>query len=120
MTDPRGERPVPGSVAQRLRGKRQQRFLRGPIPWPWLEAAARLPGKALPVALALRYRAGLERKDSVTLPAGLLTAMGVDRFAKARALAALERAGLIKVERRPGRGPVVTLVEAPDGNEGEP
>ncbi len=114
VTDSLEARPVPGSLAQRLRGKRQQCFLRGPVPWPWLERAARLPGKALQVALALRYRAGIERAETITLSPGLLAGMGVDRFAKARALGALEVAGLIAVERRPGRSPTVTIIDLPD------
>jgi DNA-binding transcriptional ArsR family regulator len=35
---------------------------------------------------------------------------GLDRNAKYRTLAWLERAGLVRVERRRGRSPVVTLL----------
>jgi hypothetical protein len=33
-------------------------FIKGTIPWVWLKTAARLPGKALPVALLLWKQAG--------------------------------------------------------------
>jgi hypothetical protein len=87
-------------------------FLRGPVPWPWLEAAARLPGKALAVALCLWREAGRRRRRTVTLSltrAGL----GVREAAARRALRSLETAGLVTVLRKPGRGLEVTLLDAP-------
>jgi hypothetical protein len=36
-----------------LSSKRTDRFLKGPVPMPWLATAARLPGKALAVGIAL-------------------------------------------------------------------
>ena len=85
-------------------------FLRGPIPWPWLEAAARLPGRALALALCLWWEAGRRRRRTVKL---CLTrvGLGVSEYAARRALRALESAGLIAVERQPGRGLEVTLLE---------
>jgi len=47
----------------------------------------------------------------VALPNKQLSAFGVDRDAKRRGLAALEAAGLVTVERKPGRNPIVTIVE---------
>jgi hypothetical protein len=43
------------------------------------------------------------------LPSGQLLEYGIDRQAKRRALASLEKAGLIAVERPTGKTPVVTL-----------
>ena len=87
-----------------------ERFLKGPVPLPWLEAAARLPGKSLHAGIALWYAAGLARSASVPLSniAGLR--FGLDRNAKYRALDWLEGAGLIIVERKLGRAPVVTIL----------
>ena len=44
------------------------------------------------------------------LPNGRLTKQGANRRAKRRALANLEAAGLITVERQGGKTPVVTLL----------
>jgi uncharacterized membrane protein len=44
------------------------------------------------------------------LPNGRLSARGVSRQAKYRALARLEAAGLIKVARAHGKTPVVTII----------
>jgi hypothetical protein len=87
-------------------------FLRGPIPWPWLETAARLPGKALALALVLWREAGRHRNRTVKLclsRAGL----GVSEQAGRRALRRLERAELVTVLRKTGRGLEVTILAAP-------
>ena len=86
-------------------------FLKGPILMPWLENAARLPGRALHVALALRHQSALKRSLTVTLPNRQLAEFGLDRDAKRRGLAALESARLVIVERNPGRNPIVTILE---------
>src|SRR5215469_11596092 len=78
--------------------RRPTRFLRGPISMPWLEKAARLPGRALHVALAIQHQTALVRSRTVSLPNKQLAAFGVDRDAKRRGLAHLETAGLVIVE----------------------
>ena len=40
-------------------------FLKGPIPGEWLHRAAKLPGRALHVARALWYLAGVEKSQQV-------------------------------------------------------
>jgi hypothetical protein len=92
-----------------------QPFLKGPIPLVWLSQAAGLPGKALAVALALWYAAGLTRGATVLLSRGVLRLFHVGRHAAGRALANLERSGLVAVERRRGRCPQVTLLPSPSG-----
>jgi DNA-binding MarR family transcriptional regulator len=86
-------------------------FLKGPIPWRWLCQAASLSGKALHVAVALRFLAGLNKSNGVALSGRVLKDLGVSRHASYRALRALEEAGLIFVERHSGRNPFVTIVE---------
>jgi hypothetical protein len=85
------------------------RFLKGPIPFTHLAAAARLPGHALTVLLAVYHQTALTRKDWVSLPKGLLSELGVSRDSKARALHALQEASLVSVERCKGRTARVML-----------
>ena len=92
------------------RHKSCDRFLKGPIPLDWLEAAAGLPGKSLHAGVALWYAAGLTRSASVPLSNIAGVRFGLDRNAKYRALEWLEGAGLIRVERKLGRAPVVTIL----------
>ena len=100
-----------------MRPKPGQGFVKGPIPLPWLEIAARLPGKSIHAGIALWYVAGLTRSRSVPLSniAGLR--FGIDRNAKYRALQWLESAGLVAVERKLGRAPLVTILDAEDGHD---
>ena len=86
-------------------------FLKGPIPWLWVVAAAGLPGQALVVGLCLWRLSGAMRSRTVMLGNNDLQAIGVGRSAKSRALADLEAAGLISVVHVPGRFPLVTLPE---------
>ena len=91
-------------------------FLKGPIPWPWIEAAARLPGKALAVGLVLWREAGMEGSGSVKLTTAKLAGLNLDRAGKARALKGLEAAGLVHVERNGRHTPRVSiLVAEPSG-----
>lgn len=98
----------------RLRPAR--RFLKGPIPWSAVRTAARLPGQALSVFLAVHHRAALTGNTTVTLPKNMLAGLGVGRDAKARALHALEEASLIAVERASGRTARISLLPANDGD----
>jgi hypothetical protein len=82
------------------------------VPLLWLQHAARLPGKALQVGIALWFRRGIEGNVSIKLSNALLRVFGVDRHAKGRALRQLESHGLIAVSRRPGSSPAVTILQA--------
>jgi DNA-binding transcriptional ArsR family regulator len=94
------------------RHRRGERFLRGPIPLRWLKEAARLPGKALAVALEVWFFAGLRGQAVVSVNLSRLhTAEQIPRSTASRGLAALEEAGLVAVERKPGRKPQVTILE---------
>ena len=99
-----------------------EKFLRGPIPWSWLMAAAKASGRgsALKVALALWHLSGLNRQQStLELGSRILRELGVERHAAYRGLADLEASGLVSVERHSGRRTRVTLLDAPqeDANE---
>jgi hypothetical protein len=94
-----------------LRHKPGQKFLKGPIPLDHLTLAAKAPGKALAVAVALWFF-GLRVTTQIKFPVRWLkTAFGMDRYTAYRGLAALEKAGLVSVVRHRGRGSIVTLLE---------
>jgi hypothetical protein len=90
-------------------------FLKGPVPMWWLSRAAALPGRSLAVGLCIWRLIGV-MKDRVRLATKEVEALGVDRHAKSRAIRSLERAGLITVERKRGRFPIVTVVRGATGN----
>ncbi len=88
---------------------------KGPLDWRRLTKVASLQGKALQVALLIRFETDVSGQRGITLSGSRLQQLGVDRYAGRRALAALEEAGIIDVKRSSGkknrviRGPKVTL-----------
>lgn len=86
-----------------------ERFLKGPVPMRWLNAAGCLPGKAVQVAVCIWHLSGLTKSLEVKVTSKYLREMGVTRHAGYRALKVLEGRGLITVERHRGRSPVVTI-----------
>ena len=100
------------AFSRRRRERHNGRFVRGPLPLNQVMAAARLPGKALAVWLAVHHRTALTGKQMVTLPESLLAGFGIGKDAKARALQQLEQAGLVRVERESGRTTRVGLLPA--------
>src|SRR5262245_28848871 len=74
---------------------RPEKFLKGPIPWPWLRAAAAEDGKCLQVGLCLWRLSGAKRSPTVRLSNLEVEELGVDRYAKSRALKKLEAVGLV-------------------------
>jgi hypothetical protein len=71
----------------------------------------RLPGKALAVGLMLWLQYGITGDRTVTFCLSRAAADGIPRRTAQRAMEALERAGLVSVRRRPGRGLEVTILE---------
>jgi hypothetical protein len=88
------------------------RFLKGPIPFTHLTAAAKLPGQALNVLLVTYHQTALTGKEWVTLPKGLLSDFGVSRDAKARALGHLQAIGVVTVQNEKGKPARVRLQES--------
>ena len=105
LSSPRSKPPRP---------KKGDRFLCGPIPLNWLSRAAALPGRSLHVAIVVWFMAGLKKTNVVSISNVISLQFGLDRNAKYRALEWLESANLITVERRAGRAPIVTILEAPN------
>lgn len=89
--------------------KRGEKFLKGPIPLEWLAKAARQPGKALHVAIAIWFLAGVTRSRNVALSSRLMFSLGSSRYSTYRGLKALEEAGLVTVIRHRGRSPRITI-----------
>ena len=92
--------------------KRGEWFLCGPIPGRWLTAAANLRGRALHVALTVWHEVKLGKNGKARLTHAALARFGVRPKAGREALTKLELADLVKVERRPGCAPVVTILPA--------
>ena len=111
MFDPEKLRVAPAiRPIQKRSGRRSKMFICGPIPLGWITKAAGVEGKTLHVAIALWFLAGLKRSHKVALPRSTLRRFGVSRQASYRALLRLEDAGLVSVDRHPGRNAIVTIL----------
>lgn len=100
-----------GREGRRRQEKRDTQFVKGPLPLGWLAAVAQTGHpKAWAVLMALRYKADVTREAWVKPPPAALAMFGIDKDARSRALAALEQAGLVEVQRRKGRPPLVRVL----------
>jgi hypothetical protein len=107
---PRGRQPEmvapkPGPMRRRQRGKFTQ------IPELWREqlCIVRAHGSTYRVALFLLHEAWRTGNRVVKLTNVALSGAGVGRRGKAIALRELRKTGLIAVEQRPNRNPIVTI-----------
>src|SRR5262249_44483237 len=85
-------------------------FIMGPIDIAWVRQAAKLGVTALLVGLVLWYLKGLRRTNNFIISNVMVAKWGVQPDAKSRALRKLEKAGLVSIERRGKRSPLVSLV----------
>jgi hypothetical protein len=89
-------------------------FLRGPVPMDWLSQAAELPGKTLNVAIAIWWLNGMTQSESFKLTRKSLSLLCIKRDAASISLKRLEGAGLIKVQRKVGQRPIISIVHLQD------
>jgi hypothetical protein len=109
---PGGPQTTPRPSRKPPRHRPGEKFLKGPIPWRWLTRAARLPGKALTVALLVWREAGWRKSRTVPLCLNAGKEVGVSRQTIRRAARALAAAGLVAIRSAPGRCLEVTILDA--------
>ena len=87
---------------------------------PWLSAAAHVPGKAINLAIAIRFLSGMAGCTGIKLNRRVLSYMKISPDACADGLRRLEAAGLIRVTHKPGQRPLIDIKEIADGHTPEP
>jgi hypothetical protein len=92
------------------RRKRTEPFLQIPHKAPVAGGKAGAGGRQLLVWLYIHHRVWADKRSTVTVGNQTLSTWGVSRKVKYTALRKLEDAGLIRVEWRENRNPLVTLV----------
>ena len=81
------------------------------VPLWWIEQAARAAETPRAFVLVwLLHLAWRARSMTFPIPNGALAKRGVSRWVKYEVIDALEEAGLVTVDRRHGKTPIVTLV----------
>jgi hypothetical protein len=86
------------------------KFVKGPIPWSWLEKAAHVDSMALSTAWIIWFYYGVTGKRIFKFSNAHLETFNISRQAKSRVLKKLEAAGLIKITKAVGRSPIVEIV----------
>ena len=76
----------------------------------WLNEAAKLPGKAINLGIAIWWLAGMSKTTAFKLTGKALDQLHVSRDAASSALKRLESQGLIRVQRAPGQRPTVEIL----------
>jgi hypothetical protein len=106
---------LPPEIVRERRGiepkkiqKRRAYFVK--VPWVWVEQLDGAAGQTYRLALCLLYLHWKSGSEPIKLPNSMLKIDGISRASKWRGLAELERRGLITVERRPRRSPLIRLV----------
>lgn len=92
------------------KAKQVSLFIKGPIPMDWISAAAKLPGKAIHVALALCWMDGMNPQKRFKITRRALELFKVSDDAYRDALLRMEAAKLIRVSRSPGQRALVEIV----------
>jgi ribosomal protein L20 len=98
-------------AASKPKAKRRRRDKFVQVPGLWIEqlCAIRAHGSTYRVAMHLLHEAWRTDSRVVKLTNVALAEVGVGRKGKALALSQLRRAGLVAVEQRPRRSPIVTV-----------
>jgi hypothetical protein len=108
-----GEVEIETPASRKHRERQQTRFLKGPIPISCLAQAHRATGSndTLAVWLMVIHLCDMARANTTTLPMALLKPFGISRRSRDRALQALQRAAMIRIDVGcPGRATRITLL----------
>jgi hypothetical protein len=104
------ERPIKSKVIEAVKQQRKNKFVK--VPFEWMDRLNRARhASTFKVALALLHRRWKTSSNTVLLQNTGLGFAGVSRRQKWRALAELERLGLIAIERRVRKSPRVTVLD---------
>jgi hypothetical protein len=100
-------------IGAKTRRRQTNSFAKVPLEWAARAANATRTPQAL-VWVILLHMAWQAKGLPFPISNATLARYGVSREVKRRALTALEFAGLIRVERRHSRSPIVRLIDIPD------
>lgn len=89
-------------------------FLRGPIPLPWLQRAASLPGKAYTLGSILWWFKGMNPTKPIKVTTKSLKNFSVSEDAYRDGLKRLEEAGLVSVTRHKGQRALIEIIVLED------
>ena len=87
-----------------------RKFVKGPIPFKWVQTAALLGANEARLAWLLWFMHGVTKGASFTVSNNRAEGFGIERRQKYRALSSLEKAGLISIVCRSGTAQKITVI----------
>jgi hypothetical protein len=108
------EKIITPTIEKILLKKRKRisgQFIKGPIPLVWMCEVCKLSKNAIKTALVIRFLGGMIGDDWIELRNNHITTFKLNRSGKSIGLRELEISGLIKIKRRPGKSPLVKIIE---------
>lgn len=97
-------------TAELPQAKSNEKFIKGPIPLDWCRMAAGCGQRAEAVTMLLWYAAGWQKTNPVKLTPPILGELSVHPKTAKRILQRMAEVGLVDVEFKRGRSPLVTLL----------
>ncbi len=94
-----------------IQQKPKHKFIKGPIPYKWIQAACKLGANEGRIAWVLWFMSGVSKGIPFKLTNKRVKDFGIGRRQKYLALARLEKEGLILQEKSTGASSTITLVE---------
>jgi hypothetical protein len=107
---------MPGEVSDKPKRARKGLFVKVPLEWVDRLTSARASGNTCILAIHLLHEKFKNRRSDVKLANGALALDGISRNRKWVVLGILEKLGLVTVERRPKKSPIVTLLQVGAGD----
>jgi hypothetical protein len=106
------DEPNPPSIPKTL-PRTARLFLKGPIPFAWLQRANALGGSTGIVAMGLWFYVGINNSKYFKVDSKLDQFTGITRQTRQHALQKMKYAGLIKIRNPRGSYPYIEILDAP-------
>ena len=108
------EKIITPTVERILKNKQKRfagQFIKGPIPLLWMCKVCDLSKNAIKTALAVRFFSGIIGDGWIELKNCDSAKFMLNRSGKSIGLKELELSGLVKIKRRPGKSPLIKILE---------
>jgi hypothetical protein len=96
-------------AAKKLRSS--AKFIKGPIPFSWLQSASQSFGSGANVGIAIWFLVGVRKSRTVKISKEAIDLSGCTRQTFYKTLQQLEQIGLIAVRRKFGQRPTITILD---------